>query len=122
MEEKIFRSFISFGNTPEEETHKISAIKNTGTAKARRFLYFFVLWQFAFTGEKTEKYLLLYTYSTVIFRLFIKKTAEFFQCVFFNAGNVGATDGKLPGNCFLSFLRSSEQTVPEADDLVFPGR
>ena len=80
------------------------------------------LWQFAFTGEKTEKYLLLYTYSTVIFRLFIKKTAEFFQSVFFNAGNVGATDGKLPGNCFLSFLRSSEQTVPETDDLVFPGR
>ena len=26
----------------------------------------------------------------MIFRLFIKKTAEFFQCVFFNAGNVGA--------------------------------
>ena len=51
--------------------------------------------------------------------IFWEKSAEFLECIFFDAGYVGAADRKFSGNFTLSPGFLAVQTIAAADDMVF---
>ena len=49
----------------------------------------------------------------------MEERSQFFQSIFFDAGDVGATDIKAGGNLALRQLRFIKDAVSVADDLIF---